>query len=84
LAILSIRVLYIYSLLSSIDNQSRSVSTYYNSIIINQEVFLPILYSIYTIGGFRLNILEAITRGVYRILFKIPLYTLLRTLLRIL
>jgi len=33
LVILDIRVLYIYSLLSSIDNQSRSVSTYYSSIV---------------------------------------------------
>jgi len=33
LIILSIRVLYVYSLLSSIDNQSRSVSTYYSLII---------------------------------------------------
>ncbi len=33
MVILDIRVLYIYSLLSSIDNQSRSVSTYYSSIV---------------------------------------------------
>ncbi len=31
LAILGIRVLYAYSLLSPIDNQSRSISTYYSS-----------------------------------------------------